>query len=99
MLRRLLLGRTFSCAQLAHVCPAVVLVHGVEKQPALPSIEVHFTVEQRRLDQFPVSEPVHIGVLGSDDVTLEQDRLACVGCEVPDRADDGQARLNWWSWV
>lgn len=90
---------TFGRAKLAHVCPAVVLVYGVEQQPALPSIKVHLTVEQCRLDQFTICKPVHVSVLGSDDMTLKQHCLPSLGCDVSDRADDSQARLDWWGWV
>lgn len=97
--RYLILSRTLSRAELAHVCPAVVLVDGVEQQTALSSVEVHLTVEQCRLDQFPICQPVHIGVLRADDMTLKQNCISSLGRDVPDRADDCQTGLNWWCWM
>lgn len=97
-LRRARGGRTFGRAQLAGVRPAVVLVHRVEQQPTLAAVKVHLAVEQRRLDQLPVGQPVHVGVLGPDDVALEQDGLPGVGRDVPDWADDGQAGLHRRRW-
>jgi len=79
---------TFSCAELAHVCPTVILVYRIEQQLALPTIKVHLTVKQCRLDQLPICKPVDIGVLWSDDVTLKQNRLSSLGCDVPHRADN-----------
>lgn len=96
--RRECKSRTFGRAELAGVRPAVVLVHRVEQQPTLPPVEVHLAVEQSRLDQLPVGEPVHVGVLGPDDVALKEDSLPGVGCEVPHRADDGQAGLRRRRW-
>ncbi|TNN79500.1 hypothetical protein EYF80_010317 [Liparis tanakae] len=61
--------------------------------------DVQLAVEQRRLDQFPVRQPVHVDVLRPEDVTLEQNRLSGLGREVPDRAEDGQARLHRSRWV
>lgn len=90
---------TFSCAKLARVCPTVILVYRVEQQTTLPPIKVHLTVKQCWLDQFPICKPVHISVLRSDDMTLEQNCLPGLGCDVPDWADDSQTRLNWWGWV
>lgn len=90
---------TFSCAKLAHVCSAVILVYRVEQQAALSPIKVHLTVEQRWLDQFPICKPVHISVLRSNDMTLKHNRLSGFGCNVPDRADDSQTGLNWRCWL
>lgn len=99
ILRHLFFRYTFSCAKLAHVCPAVILVHRVEQQPAFSSIKVHLTVEQCRLDQLTICKPVHVGVLRPDDMTLKHNCLSSLGCDVPDRAYDRQTWLNWWRWV
>lgn len=85
---------TFDRAELAGVRPAVVLVHRVEQQPTLAPVKVHLAVEQRRLDQLPVGQPVHVRVLGPHDVALEQDCLPGAGRDVPDWPDDSQAGLH-----
>lgn len=90
---------TFSCAEFAHVCSAVIFMYRVKQQAALSSIKVHFTVEQCWLDQFPICKPVHIRVLWSNDVTLKQNSLSSLGCDVPDCPDNCQTWLHWWCWI
>lgn len=90
---------TFGRAQLAGVGAAIILVNRVQEQPAAPAVEVHLAVEQRRLDELAVREPVYIYVLGPYHVTLKQGCLASLHHDVFDRPDHSQSRLYRGCWV